>query len=461
MYESLAGVPPFDGENSIQIIVGHINQKPRPVSKLRPDFNISPVLENLIMRALEKDPAKRFQAVEELKAELERAQKERTHRWSTWFERLRPGHWLAEKKRNRGIRGQYVMAAASVLAAIGVLGSFYLNRCKIPSPNIDQAQTVPASRQVVLPTFKHYVDLAELARIRGDSEEMSSLYKKAIEMAEDADVTDQQKFDLCVRVTDALMRAVQLPTYHYLTGYNDTTDSKRARKIIALGQPFYEEALFLSRKNRVLGKFQAPIFANLAEIAHTNGDLKSEEKLLRESITASSLKKSRYNRGQCYIKLACIYIRQQRFNEAEEALKRAVHSSASGSDSLPDDAELKLAALYMKLGKPQFVEPIYRRLIVEQMKEKQVWALAANLPMWERLLRLSGKSGEANIVHSRIAKLKKDQPTYFSGDGDRYYLDSNWGHLIRDPLDPELELTAALAPMLQGATNGTIGPEDD
>ena len=58
MYEMMAGRPPYDGESPVAVAIQHINGKAQNPSALNP--NIPGGLEQIIMRAMEKDPAKRY-----------------------------------------------------------------------------------------------------------------------------------------------------------------------------------------------------------------------------------------------------------------------------------------------------------------------------------------------------------------------------------------------------------------
>jgi tetratricopeptide (TPR) repeat protein/TolB-like protein len=63
-YEILAGRAPFLGNNPQQIIAGHLTQRPDPISVHRPA--VSPALEAVVMRCLEKNPADRWQTADEM-----------------------------------------------------------------------------------------------------------------------------------------------------------------------------------------------------------------------------------------------------------------------------------------------------------------------------------------------------------------------------------------------------------
>jgi beta-lactam-binding protein with PASTA domain len=63
LYEMLAGRLPFEGESAVSIALKHLSEPPRPISQLRPD--VHPALESVVMAALAKDPARRWQTAED------------------------------------------------------------------------------------------------------------------------------------------------------------------------------------------------------------------------------------------------------------------------------------------------------------------------------------------------------------------------------------------------------------
>ena len=73
LYELLTGQVPFDGEAPISIAIKQINERPVPPRQLEP--GIPPALEAVVLRALEKDPARRYQNAEEFIAALEQARR--------------------------------------------------------------------------------------------------------------------------------------------------------------------------------------------------------------------------------------------------------------------------------------------------------------------------------------------------------------------------------------------------
>jgi serine/threonine-protein kinase len=67
-YHMLLGRPPFCGDTPIAVGFAHVNEQPRSPRTLRPDLPDS--IQGALMRALEKDPARRFSDALEFKRVL-------------------------------------------------------------------------------------------------------------------------------------------------------------------------------------------------------------------------------------------------------------------------------------------------------------------------------------------------------------------------------------------------------
>jgi beta-lactam-binding protein with PASTA domain/predicted Ser/Thr protein kinase len=71
LYELLTGRVPFEGESAVSIALKQVNE--RPVAPSRLNAAVTPELEAVVMRALEKDPARRFPDADAFIAALEHA----------------------------------------------------------------------------------------------------------------------------------------------------------------------------------------------------------------------------------------------------------------------------------------------------------------------------------------------------------------------------------------------------
>jgi serine/threonine-protein kinase len=70
LYEMLTGQVPFTGDTPLEIAMKHLSEVPRPPSELRPE--VPHDLDSIVLRALAKDPADRYQSAEEMDADLQR-----------------------------------------------------------------------------------------------------------------------------------------------------------------------------------------------------------------------------------------------------------------------------------------------------------------------------------------------------------------------------------------------------
>ncbi len=70
MYEVFCGEPVFRGRSFGEFVRKHLSEKPVRPSQTRGGRNIDDRIEAIIMRCLEKDPAARYQAIEDLRDEL-------------------------------------------------------------------------------------------------------------------------------------------------------------------------------------------------------------------------------------------------------------------------------------------------------------------------------------------------------------------------------------------------------
>ncbi|MFI5308138.1 MAG: protein kinase, partial [Polyangiales bacterium] len=73
MYETLTGRPPFVGDSAIDVIAQHLSATPEPPSAYARKGWVSPALDEVVLRALAKDPDDRFASARVLLDELERA----------------------------------------------------------------------------------------------------------------------------------------------------------------------------------------------------------------------------------------------------------------------------------------------------------------------------------------------------------------------------------------------------
>src|SRR5207253_3374546 len=64
------GELPFKSDTAIEMLLHHIQSAPVPTHLLKPELNITEAVSQLVMKALEKDPGRRFQTGAQMAAAL-------------------------------------------------------------------------------------------------------------------------------------------------------------------------------------------------------------------------------------------------------------------------------------------------------------------------------------------------------------------------------------------------------
>jgi eukaryotic-like serine/threonine-protein kinase len=70
LYELIAGDPPFTGDSPVAVAYQHVREDPLPPSHLNPE--ISPALDAVVLKAMSKNPANRYQSAAEMRSDLVR-----------------------------------------------------------------------------------------------------------------------------------------------------------------------------------------------------------------------------------------------------------------------------------------------------------------------------------------------------------------------------------------------------
>ncbi|WP_182349219.1 Stk1 family PASTA domain-containing Ser/Thr kinase [Tomitella gaofuii] len=68
LYEVLAGEPPFTGDSPVAVAYQHVREEPSAPSLVNPD--VSDDLDSIVLKALSKNPANRYQTAAEMRADL-------------------------------------------------------------------------------------------------------------------------------------------------------------------------------------------------------------------------------------------------------------------------------------------------------------------------------------------------------------------------------------------------------
>src|SRR5436190_1888663 len=71
LYELLTGRPPFTGDSPVAIAYQHVRENPVPPSRVDPD--VPPWADAIVLKAMAKSPADRYQTAADMRADLQRA----------------------------------------------------------------------------------------------------------------------------------------------------------------------------------------------------------------------------------------------------------------------------------------------------------------------------------------------------------------------------------------------------
>ncbi len=113
LYEMLCGRTPFDGENVFAVMNQHITQDPPSILEYKPD--LSPELATVVMKAIRRDPEKRYKSMNELLNALQH------------LDNVKPEPYQPETAKPHNVRQQILLAVLILIAvllaviAVGVL----------------------------------------------------------------------------------------------------------------------------------------------------------------------------------------------------------------------------------------------------------------------------------------------------------------------------------------------------
>ena len=130
LYEVLTGRVPFEGESAVAVAMKQVSQMPQRPSSINP--RVSPALDAVVMRALEKDPGQRFQSADAFIAAIDQAMREPgVGQGTAAFAPLPPVVAVVEEEPeeeepDKGRRWLWI--ALAVAAVVGVLIGLALTR---------------------------------------------------------------------------------------------------------------------------------------------------------------------------------------------------------------------------------------------------------------------------------------------------------------------------------------------
>ncbi|MGC1361738.1 MAG: protein kinase, partial [Silvibacterium sp.] len=203
LYEMATGTQPFRGESSAVVCETILNRE--PVDPVRLNADISPELERVIDKALEKDPNLRYQHASDLRTDLKRLKRDssRSHAESTSLDTAEskstdPSNAKASSPPERAIRKLYYLFAAILFVLAAGAGTFWLHRSAPgrPPASSEWQQLTFFTDAAVYPALSS--DGRMLAFIRGSNSFFGpgDVYVKMLPSGEPVQLTHDAKFKL-------------------------------------------------------------------------------------------------------------------------------------------------------------------------------------------------------------------------------------------------------------------------
>ncbi len=131
MYEAITGVPALASDGVFKTMMKHIHDVPASFREVRPDLSNIEVLERIVFKALAKDPAKRYQDMDEMLVDLNAVHEKKG---------------IAQKIKNKleltGLR-RTAKSMYLTMAVSAVLGAITLSAANYVISVVQAGQTVP------------------------------------------------------------------------------------------------------------------------------------------------------------------------------------------------------------------------------------------------------------------------------------------------------------------------------
>jgi serine/threonine-protein kinase len=154
LYEALTGRVPFEGESAVAVAMKQVSQMPQRPSSIQP--RVSPALDAVVMRALEKDPGQRFQSADAFIAALDQAMRDPggAGRGTTSFAALPPvvavgGEEDEDPEAARRRRRTWWIVAALVAILLGALVGILLSRDTTTSVPSVQGRSLQRAEEIL------------------------------------------------------------------------------------------------------------------------------------------------------------------------------------------------------------------------------------------------------------------------------------------------------------------------
>jgi serine/threonine-protein kinase len=179
LYELLTGQPPFTGDSPVSVAYQHVREDPIPPSQVNPD--VSPTVDAIVLKAMAKNPANRYQTAGDMRADLLRASAGRPVSATPVMsvaertELITPppgmnGSLLEpeDRRSRRGLAWVGIVAAVVAVFALAAFGTAYLLRANNPEFPVPDVRNKPQQTAITtLETAGFVVSSTDVVTIPG------------------------------------------------------------------------------------------------------------------------------------------------------------------------------------------------------------------------------------------------------------------------------------------------------
>lgn len=159
LFEMLIGRVPFEGENAVAIAMKQVGEDPPLPSSLNPE--VGPALDAVVMKALAKDPAERYQTAAEMTAALDSAEADPEHGGHT----QRFAAMVAEDE-EKSRRKWWILAAVLLLIAAGAAAYFLTRPEMVTVPDVVNETEAEATNDL----RDAGLEVGDINRVENDAE---------------------------------------------------------------------------------------------------------------------------------------------------------------------------------------------------------------------------------------------------------------------------------------------------
>ncbi|TSC56105.1 MAG: WD40 repeat-containing protein [Parcubacteria group bacterium Gr01-1014_18] len=326
LYELICGTCPFAGNSTVELFVQILEASPKKSSDLNP--HVPKDLENICRKAMEKNPALRYQTAKEFEQDLERYLSGETVVASP-----KTLIRLVYEKMDRGFRKSPILARFILFLSIFILGagSYFLVRLNTEK---SRAQSAEQSLQQALLLAEEERQTAMEAKTEALSQRSSAMSSRDLAMkSQSLAEQEQQRAEDEVRKTFVALEEARLARKQAENSrmeevkYREIAEKARIqaeKEVLAKGKVLLE----LNKKNQV----------NVALIAQLKDEISKKEGAQKEAKTCENnalgfLKQSEKKMSvlsDLYTGLFFIWL--EKFNDAHVILDSILHKH--GSDIL-------------------------------------------------------------------------------------------------------------------------------